>query len=346
MAKNILISGGAGFIGCNAAQRYALQGARVTIIDQLSRTGSERNLDWINSLKLPNVTFLKADIRDAKSISDVFEKEAFDLVLHLAAQVAVTLSIQDPVYDHAVNTLGTLNMLEGLRKSKNPKAYFVFASTNKVYGGLEDLDISEGDTRYHLTKLPNGIPESRNLDFHSPYGCSKGAADQYTRDYARIYGLNTVVFRQSCIYGPQQVGIEDQGWIAWFVRKALQNASVNVYGTGKQVRDLLFIEDLLEAYDLAEANVEKTKGQIYNMGGGPASAKSVIEVLEIIKKDFPDLNWQFEPWRAGDQKVYISDLSNAERDFGWRPKTSAVEGIARLISWARENQHTLPAIKF
>lgn len=344
MAKNILISGGAGFIGCNAAQRYALQGHNVTIIDQLSRTGSERNLAWLNSLNLPNLKFVKADIRDAKSVQDVFEKEAYDTVLHCAAQVAVTLSIQDPVHDHAVNTLGTLNMLEGLRKSKNPKAFFVFTSTNKVYGGLEDLAIAEGDTRYHLSDLPNGIPESQNLDFHSPYGCSKGAADQYTRDYARIYGLNTVVFRQSCIYGPQQVGIEDQGWIAWFVRKALQNASVNVYGTGKQVRDLLYIEDLLDAYDRAEANVEKTRGQIYNMGGGPTSAKSVIEVLEIIKKDFPKLNWKFEAWRAGDQKVYISDVSKAERDFGWKPTTSSEEGISKLIGWARDNQQTLPPI--
>jgi CDP-paratose 2-epimerase len=295
-------------------------------------------------LNLPNLTFVKADIRDAQSVSDIFAGEAFDTVLHCAAQVAVTLSIQDPVHDHAVNTLGTLNLLEGLRNGKNPKAYFVFTSTNKVYGGLEDLKISEGETRYHLADLPNGIPETQNLDFHSPYGCSKGAADQYTRDYARIYGLNTVVFRQSCIYGPQQVGIEDQGWIAWFVRKALQNASVNVYGTGKQVRDLLFIDDLLEAYDLAQNNVDKTRGQIYNMGGGPSSAKSVIEVLEIIKREFPQMNWKFEAWRAGDQKVYISDVSKAKRDFNWQPKTSSEEGISKLIAWARENQQSLPPI--
>lgn len=344
MAKNILISGGAGFIGCNAAQRYALQGHRVTLIDQLSRTGSERNLAWLNSLKLPNLTFVKADIRDPESVLRIFETEAFDTVLHCAAQVAVTLSIKDPVHDHAVNTLGTLNMLEGLRRGKNPKAFFIFTSTNKVYGGLEELKISEGETCYRLTDLPNGIPESQNLDFHSPYGCSKGAADQYTRDYARIYDLNTVVFRQSCIYGPQQVGIEDQGWIAWFVRKALQNASVNVYGTGKQVRDLLYIDDLLDAYDMAERCVDKTRGQIYNMGGGPSSAKSVIEVLEIIKKDFPNLTWKFEAWRAGDQKVYISDVSKAEHDFGWKPKTSSEAGISKLIAWARENQQSLPPI--
>lgn len=344
MAKNILITGGAGFIGCNAAQRYASRGDRVTLIDQLSRTGSERNLAWLNSLNLPNLTFVKADIRDPKSVAAVFENEAFDTVLHCAAQVAVTLSITDPVYDFEVNTVGTLNLLEALRKGKNPKAFFIYTSTNKVYGGLEELAIKEGETRYHLADLPNGIPETQGLDFHSPYGCSKGAADQYTRDYARIYGLNTVVFRQSCIYGPQQVGIEDQGWIAWFIRKALQGKSVNVYGTGKQVRDLLYIEDLLEAYDLAQAKADATRGQIYNMGGGPTSAQSVVEVLQIIKRDFPELEWKMEAWRAGDQKVYISDVSKAERDFGWRPKTSSADGIAKLIAWARENQHTLPPL--
>lgn len=344
MAKNILITGGAGFIGCNAAQKYAASGHNVTLIDQLSRTGSERNLNWLNSLKMPNIHFHKLDIRDRKAVAEVFAKESFDMVLHCAAQVAVTLSITDPVYDYEVNTTGTLNMLEGLRTGKNPKAYFVYTSTNKVYGGLEDLHITEDKTRYRFSNLPNGLPETQGLDFHSPYGCSKGAADQYTRDYARIYDLNTVVFRQSCIYGPQQVGIEDQGWIAWFIRKALQEKSVNVYGDGKQVRDLLFIDDLLEAYDLAAANVEKTKGQIYNMGGGPSTAQSVVEVLEIIKRDFPKLSWKFEDWRAGDQRVYISDVSKAEKDFGWKPKTGSSDGIAKLIAWARENASTLPPL--
>jgi CDP-paratose 2-epimerase len=344
MTKNILITGGAGFIGCNAAQRFASRGDRVTLIDRLSRTGSERNLNWLNSLKFPNLTFFNVDIRDRQKVGEVFEKEAFDMVLHCAAQVAVTLSINDPVYDYEVNATGTLNVLEGLRNGKNPKAFCVYTSTNKVYGGLEDLSISEGETRYSLTDLPNGLPESRGLDFHSPYGCSKGAADQYTRDYARIYGLNTVVFRQSCIYGPQQVGIEDQGWIAWFIRKALQGASVSVYGDGKQVRDLLFIDDLLDAYELAEKNLKVTRGQIYNIGGGPTTAQSVIEVLTIIKKEFPALNWKFENWRAGDQKVYISDVSKAWGDFGWKPQTSSEAGIFKLITWARENQSTLPPL--
>jgi CDP-paratose 2-epimerase len=344
MRKHILITGGAGFIGCNAVQRYASQGHQVTLIDQLSRTGSQRNLDWLESLNIPDLTFVRADIRDADSVLKLFQDNAFDLVLHCAAQVAVTLSVQDPMHDFGVNTQGTLNMLEGLRKGKNPKAFFIFTSTNKVYGGLETLSIVEDETRYRLVDLPNGIPETQNLDFHSPYGCSKGAADQYTRDYARIYGLNTVVFRQSCIYGPQQVGIEDQGWIAWFIRKALVGASVNVYGTGKQVRDLLFITDLLDAYELAEANMDSTRGQIYNMGGGPTSARSVVEVLKIIKKEFPKLEWKYEPWRAGDQKVYISDVSKAERDFGWKPKVSSDEGISKLISWAQEHKDTLPPL--
>lgn len=344
MAKNILVTGGAGFIGCNAVQHYAAQGHKITILDQLSRTGSQRNLEWLESLKLSNTRFLKMDIRDAKSILDLFAENSFDLVLHCAAQVAVTISVNDPVFDFAVNTQGTLNMLEGLRKGKNPQAFFIYTSTNKVYGGLEDLTVAEDATRYRLVDLPKGISEERGLDFHSPYGCSKGAADQYTRDYARIYGLNTVVFRQSCIYGPQQVGIEDQGWIAWFVRKALANSPVTVYGTGKQVRDLLQIEDLLRAYDMAEEKMATTRGQIYNMGGGPHSAHSVIEVLEIIKKHFPNFNWSFDTWRAGDQRVYISDVSKAERDFGWTPKVSADQGIAALIDWASEQKDTLPPL--
>lgn len=344
MTKHILVTGGAGFIGCNAVQHYAKMGYKITILDQLSMKRSERNLKWLEELKLTNTEFVKMDIRDAKSIGDLFSSHSFDMVLHCAAQVAVTISVEDPVYDFSVNTQGTLNLLEGLRHGKNPKAFFIYTSTNKVYGGLEDLEVAETATRYTLPALPMGISEKQGLDFHSPYGCSKGAADQYARDYSRIYGLNTVVFRQSCIYGPQQVGIEDQGWIAWFIRKALVNAPVTVYGTGKQVRDLLHIDDLLRAYDQAWAAMDVTRGRIYNMGGGPDSARSVVEVLEIIKKQFPDFQWTFGEWRAGDQRVYISDVSKAERDFGWKPQVSADEGISQLIAWAREQKDTLPPI--
>ena len=344
MAKHILVTGGAGFIGCNAIAKYAKEGHTVTYLDNLSRVGSTRNLAWLQAQNLPNTKFFEGDVRDTALINKLFTQNTFDTVLHCAAQVAVTSSVQDPRHDHDVNVLGTLNVLEGLRMSKNPKAFFIFTSTNKVYGGLEELSVVEGETRYSLKDAPNGISETQNLDFHSPYGCSKGAADQYVRDYARIYGLNTVVFRQSCIYGPQQVGIEDQGWVAWFIRKAMGKAKVNVYGTGKQVRDLLFIDDLLKVYDLAEENMEKTRGQIYNIGGGPINARSVVEVLQVIKKHFPSLEWNYADWRPGDQKVYISDIAKAKRDFGWEPKVGADEGIGRLISWAVENHADLPPL--
>jgi len=344
MSKHILITGGAGFIGCNLVRHHALQGHQVTVFDDLSRLGTELNLKWMDGFHLANISIVRGSICDAEAVSDLFKNNAFDLVIHCASQVAVTLSVQNPVYDHEVNAKGTLNMLEGLRNGRNPQAFFIFTSTNKVYGALDDLSIIESDTRYMLADAPNGISEQRNLDFHSPYGCSKGSADQYTRDYARIYDLNTVVFRQSCIYGPQQVGIEDQGWLAWFVRKALAGKSVKVYGTGKQVRDLLYIDDLVHAYDLAASRADLTRGRIYNLGGGPASARSVVEVLTIIKKTFPDLTWTFEDWRPGDQKVYISDISKAARDFGWTPQISCEEGISKLIEWATQQKDTLPPL--
>jgi CDP-paratose 2-epimerase len=344
LSKHILITGGAGFIGSNLVRHHAVQGNHVTVLDDLSRTGSERNLKWIQERRFENVHIVRGSICDAETVTSLFEENHFDLVVHCASQVAVTLSVQNPVYDHRVNDIGTLNMLEGLRNGKNPKAFFILPSTNKVYGGLEGLAIVELETRYQLQNAPNGITERVNLDFHSPYGCSKGAADQYTRDYARIYGLNTVVFRQSCIYGPQQVGITDQGWVAWFVRVAMAGKPITVFGDGKQTRDLLYIDDLIRAYDQAELHAAKTRGQIYNIGGGPDSARSVLEVLKVIKKSFPDLTWNYEDWRPGDQRAYVSDISKAKRDFGWSPQVSSEDGIAKLIEWCKQERATLPPV--
>lgn len=338
----IFISGGAGFIGANAAQWFAERGAQVTIFDNLSREGSEKNLTWLQQT-VPGMTFVKGDVRNSNTLKNIFNEHSFDVVLHCAAQVAVTTSILDPLTDRDINISGTVNMLEAVRHGKNPRTAFLFTSTNKVYGNLEHLETVELETRYQLPSKPEGIDERTLLDFHSPYGCSKGAADQYVRDYARIYGMNTIVFRQSCIYGGRQMGMEDQGWVVWIVSRALVGAPARVYGTGKQIRDLLFVGDLIDAYDKAVVNIKKTSGQIYNIGGGPQMAMSVVELLRWLKARYPDFRWEYFDWRPGDQKVYISDVGLAERDFGWKPTTTIEEGLEQLIAWVNSNKELFTA---
>lgn len=335
--ENIFITGGAGFIGANAAKWFIERGARVTIFDNLSREGSEKNLEWLR-IAAPSATFIKGDVRNIDELTDIFNKHEFDFVLHCAAQVAVTTSVTNPLHDRDVNVVGTVNMLEAVRNSNNPHATFLYTSTNKVYGGLEHIGTLEKETRYELMDKPNGIDETAQLDFHSPYGCSKGAADQYVRDYARIYGMNTIVFRQSCIYGPRQMGMEDQGWVVWIVSRALLGHPARVYGTGKQIRDLLYIEDLLNAYESAARQIQTTRGRIYNIGGGPHMAMSVMELLSWLKERYPDFRWDYFDWRPGDQKVYISDVHMAERDFGWKPTTTIEEGLGNLTSWVNNNK--------
>jgi CDP-paratose 2-epimerase len=243
---NILITGGAGFTGCNCAAHFAEKGHQIVVFDDLSRLGSEINLKWLD--RKFGVDFIKGDIRNHQKVNElIFQKGPFDLIIHLAAQVAVTTSVQDPCLDFNTNAVGTFNLLEAMRKH-DPEAALIYSSTNKVYGNMEDLTIVEKDDRYSYRDLPSGIQEDRNLDFHSPYGCSKGTADQYCRDYARIYGLKTVVLRQSCIYGYRQFGIEDQGWVAWFCIANALNKPITIYGDGKQVRDILFIDDLIHKY--------------------------------------------------------------------------------------------------
>ena len=261
-----------------------------------------------------------------------------DLILHLAGQVAVTSSVIDPITDFETNARGTLNILESVRLSgHNP--IFIYSSTNKVYGALEDIAVTESTTRYVFNTLRFGVAETRGLDFHSPYGCSKGAADQYVRDYSRIYGLNTVVFRQSCIYGPHQHGVEDQGWVAWFMIALSQGKQLTIYGNGKQVRDLLHIDDLLSAYDAAARHIKTTKGQIYNIGGGPKNTLSIWHefkpLLERLYKR--TITPKFSDWRPGDQPIYISDIRKAKKDFGWLPKTNVSTGIQSLFHWIQKN---------
>jgi len=330
-----LITGGAGFIGVNLAESLLKKGERVVVLDNLSRPGSEKNLAWLKNRFNRKFDFIQADIRDYRSISEAIT--GVSTVYHLAAQVAVTSSVADPQTDFQINAAGTLNVLEAVRKNC-PEAVFIFASTNKVYGELTHLTVSEKDNRYFLPRFPDGVNEEMNLDFFSPYGCSKGAADQYVRDYSRIYDLKTVVFRQSCIYGPHQMGNSDQGWVAYLTLCALQNKEITIYGDGKQVRDILFVDDLIAAFELARAQAEKISGGIYNIGGGKENVLSLLELIGWLKKELKkEIKHRFDDWRPGDQRVYVSDIQKAKKDLNWKPTVFKEEGLQRLLSWLKEN---------
>jgi len=331
----VMITGGAGFIGCNVARCWLERGASVRLFDNLSRRGTASNVSWLRDLYGDRVEFVRGDVRDAQAVEGAIR--GADLVFHMASQVAVTLSVQNPLEDFMVNALGTLHVLEAARKHA-PDAPFIYASTNKVYGELEGSRVKKVGPRYVSESCPEGVGEGQRLDFHSPYGCSKGAGDQYVRDYARIYGLPTVVFRQSCIYGLRQFGHEDQGWVAHFLITASAGAPIAIYGDGCQVRDVLYIDDLLEAYHSAIDRIAVTRGQVYNIGGGPENTVSVNEVIELIRDVLggqPGVN--YGPWRPGDQRLYVSDIRKAARDFGWAPRVRPKDGIARLYAWIKEN---------
>ena len=333
-----LITGGAGFIGTNYVTRLLARGETVVLFDNLSRRGAARNLAWLRDTWGPDAfTFIRGDVRDAELL--VASTRDADVIVHLASQVAVTTSVQDPRTDFECNALGTFNVLEAARLSGRAPLV-LYASTNKVYGGMEELRVEELETRYAYRDYPHGIPETYPLDFHSPYGCSKGAGDQYVRDYARIYGLPTVVFRQSCIYGPHQFGMEDQGWVAWFIIAALLGRPITIYGNGKQVRDVLFVEDLLNAYDAAIARSDRAAGQVYNVGGGPAQQLAVWSefgpLLEALLGRRVPVTWG--EWRPGDQRIYVSDVRKAAQDLGWQPQVGVEEGITRLFAWVSANR--------
>jgi CDP-paratose 2-epimerase len=341
----IMVVGGAGFIGCNTALRLMQRGEDVLVLDNLSRRGTEANLEWLQSQG--NLDFVQCDIRDINQLNDVFkEYREVNVVIHLAAQVAVTTSVQDPREDFEINALGTFNLLEAVRRSPSDPLV-IYASTNKVYGGMEDIVVEEGpgmvpdekEGRYQYRDFKDGIPEDRLLDFHSPYGCSKGAADQYVRDYARIYGLRTAVFRQSCIYGPRQFGIEDQGWVAWFTISAVLGRKINIFGDGKQVRDMLHVDDLIDAYLFAIERRNEMTGRIFNVGGGPKFTRSILGLVHhlerVLGKDVPT---EFFDWRPGDQPVYVSDISKAKEDLGWAPKIDPGQGVDQLAEWVRDNK--------
>lgn len=334
-----LITGGAGFIGSNLTNSLLKRGDSVLIFDSLVRSGSRHNLEWLQKTHRDKLRLENGDMKSGYSDLLRLVKEV-DVIIHLAAQVAVTTSVQNPRDDFEINALGTFNLLEAVRNSGN-NPIVIYSSTNKVYGQLEDLGIVEKEIRYEFSNLEWGISEERGLDFHSPYGCSKGAADQYVRDYARVYGLNTVVFRQSCIYGPRQFGVEDQGWVAWFLIALTLDKNITIYGNGKQVRDLLYIDDLISAYDLAIKNIHITKGQIYNIGGGKKNTISVwYEFKPILEKLFDKkINVKFSRLRPGDQPIFVSDIRKAKNDFGWEPKVNVQQGIEKLHSWIQENKN-------
>ncbi len=333
-----LVTGGAGFIGSNYVQHLLSQGQIVTVYDNLSRRGATANLNWLKrAAYAKNLNFIRGDVRDAARLAEAAQQ--VDVIVHLASQVAVTTSVEDPRTDAEINIFGTFNALEAARASRR-QPIVLYASTNKVYGGMENLIVEEKVTRYAYRDYPEGIPETYPLDFHSPYGCSKGAGDQYVRDYARIYDIPTVVFRQSCIYGPRQFGVEDQGWVAWFIIAAVTGRPITIYGDGKQVRDLLYIDDLVNAYDTAVHRIDQAAGQIYNVGGGPSNQLSIWKEFQPLLEQLLGRPIPFSQgdWRPGDQRIYVSDIRKATRELGWQPKVEVAEGITRLYQWIADHQ--------
>ena len=338
MTRHYLVTGGAGFIGTNDVHRLIQRGEQVTVYDNLSRAGAPRNVAWLEETFGKNAfRLIVGDVRSADDMAEA-AKDA-DVIVHLAGQVAVTTSVTKPRDDFEANALGTFNALEAARLSeKNP--IFLYASTNKVYGGMEDVKLVEDATRWRYAELEYGCAETQPLDFHSPYGCSKGTGDQYVRDYARIYGLRSVVFRQSCIYGPRQFGIEDQGWLAWMIIAAVTGRKITIYGDGKQVRDVLNVSDLLSAYDAAVEKIDVAKGQVYNMGGGTRNILAVWAEFGPILENLlgKKIEVARDDWRPGDQRVFYADFRKAKKELGWEPKIDLETGIEMLFEWVKENK--------
>lgn len=343
--KYSLITGGAGFIGTNLAKRLLEEGKSVMIYDNLFREGVEENLQWLAE-KYPDKLLIQiADINEnwllKKSVNQASE------VYHFCAQVAVTSAVTNPQHDFDINLKGTFSLLEAIRQSEHQPP-LIFTSTNKVYGNLQEVNMQEGQTRFIPANQDiqnSGINEETPLEFHSPYGCSKGAADQYILDYARTYSLKAAVFRMSCIYGPHQFGTEDQGWVAHFMISALKNQPVTIYGNGKQVRDILFVEDLIDAFLLAHEKMDRITGEVFNIGGGPENTVSLLEILQIIeRKTGKKLETSFEDWRTGDQLYYVSNTSKFSQITGWEPRYQVDKGLKALLVWLCENRgFELPA---
>ena len=340
----ILITGGGGFVGSHVAEYYAKRGEEVTVFDNLSRAeilGISPKAVMYNWSYLKNnrsVKLVKGDVRNFEAVQEIAKDK--DVIVHVAGQVAVTTSVKDPKTDFEVNALGTFNVLEGARRSEMDPT-IIYCSTNKIYGmNVNEIAVKEGETRYYFSdkKYEKGIPEDFPVDLceHTPYGCSKLVGDLYVQDYAHVYGLKTGVFRMSCIYGERQFGIEDQGWVAWFTIATLAGKPITIYGDGKQVRDILYVSDLVDAYN-AFMN-SKLKHGVFNLGGGQQNTLSLLELLDILEKlTGKRTKISFDDWRLGDQKVYISDISEAQQKLGWRPQVSPLEGVKRLTKWVQQN---------
>ncbi len=332
--RYILITGGSGFIGTNVARSYLEQDQPVHVFDNLSRPGVDRNVAELQEQFPGRVLFTRADVRDSNAVREAVRSAR--LIYHFAAQVAVTTSLIDPIADADTNLNGTLHVLEAVR-TLAPDTPVLFTSTNKVYGGLAGLTLCERGMRHqpaNAALCEAGVNERQTLEFLSPYGCSKGSADQYVLDYARSFGLFTVVFRMSCIYGPYQLGSEDQGWVAHFLRRALQDKTITLYGDGKQVRDLLYVSDLVRAMRLATENVRNLSGEVFNVGGGAANSASLLEILSQIKTltpGSPHVEWS--PERLGDQRWYVSDISKISSALKWTPQVSVKQGLSQLLDW-------------
>ena len=337
MKDKVLITGGAGFIGINSAEYFLNKKFEVILLDNFSRKGTRQNIANLKKKKFlkNNLKVLKIDIRNSIQLNKTIKKIKPNLILHLAGQVAVTTSIENPITDFEINIRGTLNLLEACRVySKH--SFIIFSSTNKVYGKIGNFNKAL-KKRYKVVKH-NLISEKSNLDFYSPYGCSKGAADQYVTDYSRIYGLKTTVLRQSCIYGKNQFGIEDQGWVAWFIIAFLLKKKLTIYGNGKQVRDLLYVEDLINLFNKIYRNKKKCAGQVFNVGGGFANTLSLLELLDILRNKYNlNTNISYGKEREGDQKIFVSDNSKIKKFTDWKPDTNVKNGLKEIVSWSLKN---------
>jgi CDP-paratose 2-epimerase len=333
-AAPVLITGGGGFIGCNIADALAARGTRLLVFDNMSREGAQENAAWLRQRHGDLIEIEAADIRDAEQVRRSVARSS--AVLHLAAQVAVTASLGLPIDDFEINARGTLNVLEALRLH-NPRAPMVFASTNKVYGQLLGHSaFVRGGERYVAKDagVGRGVAETAALDLYSPYGCSKGAADQYVRDYARVYGLRTAVLRMSCVYGPRQFGTEDQGWIAYFMMQSIRRRPITIFGDGLQVRDALHVDDAIGAWLGTLAGIDAVRGCAFNLGGGPQNTVSLLELVDLIARmrgDVPEV--RFAARRPGDQPWYVSDTSALSAAIGWRPRVPLQEGLRTLEKW-------------
>jgi CDP-paratose 2-epimerase len=337
---NWLITGGCGFVGSNLAYSLLQDGEEVTVLDNLSRHGSEKNLVWLQSTQNKNFKYIQGDTRNAEGIAEIIKNLQPDAIAQLAGQVAMTTSIENPRLDYEVNSGGTFNVLDAVRRF-SPKTIVLFSSSNKVYGSLSQIRVQEQDTRYILPDFPNGLDENTALQAHSPYGCSKLSADQYVQDFHRMYGLNTVVFRHSSMYGGRQFATFDQGWVGWFCQKAIEAEKpgaqpFSINGNGKQVRDVLYTDDLIAVYKLAAANIEKTTGKVYNIGGGMENSLSLLELFKMLEEmDHVHLSFYPLDWRAGDQKVFVADNTLAGHDFGWQPKVDKFTGVKKTLEWCK-----------